>query len=77
MLRAQFSNAELFVLFFNIISRFGKKWIDNTYILKYELIQNLPLGYCNGYNPKVYFENIHFESDESTLSSFHEVVRPR
>lgn len=77
VLRAQFSNAELFVLFFNLISRFGKKWVDNTYISKYELIQNLPLGYCDGYNPKDYFENIHFESDESTLSSFHEVVRPR
>lgn len=77
VLRAQFSNAELFVLFFNLISRFGKKWVDNTYISKYELIQNLPLGYCEGYNPKDYFENIHFESDESTLSSFHEIVRPR
>lgn len=77
VLRAQFSNAELYVLFFNLISRFGKKWIDNMYVSKYELIQNLPIGYCDGYNPKEYFENIHFESEESTLSTFHEVVRTR
>lgn len=77
VLRAQFSNAELYVLFFNLISRFGKKWLDNKYISKYELIQNLPIGYCDGYNPKEYFEDIHFESEESTLSTFHEVVRTR
>lgn len=77
VLRAQFSNAELYVLFFNLISRFGKKWLDNKYISKYELIQNLPIGYCDGYNPKEYFEGIHFESEESTLSTFHEVVRTR
>lgn len=77
VLRAQFSNAELYVLFFNIISRFGRKWIDNKYISRYELIQNLPIGYCDGYNPKDYFEDVHFESEGCTLSTFHEVVRPR
>lgn len=42
ILRARLSNAELYVLFFHLLSRFGKKWIDNGYIEKYELIQNLP-----------------------------------
>ena len=30
--RAQLSNPELYVLFFNVISRFGKKWIENKYL---------------------------------------------
>lgn len=77
LLRAQLSNAELYVLFFNLISRFGKKWIDNDYVSKYEIIQNLPLKYCDGYNPKEYFKSVSFESEEKTLSTFHEVVTPR
>lgn len=52
ILRAQLSNAELYVLFFNLLSRFGKKWITNEYVSKYEIIQNLPPKYCDGYDPK-------------------------
>ena len=64
ILRAQLSNPELYVLFFNIISRFGKKWIENNFIEKYELIKNIPYDYCEGYDPKIYFSSIDFEEDE-------------
>lgn len=77
ILRAQLSNAELYVLFFNLLSRFGKKWITNEYVSKYEIIQNLPPKYCDGYDPKGYFDTIKYESEEKTLSTFHEVMRPR
>lgn len=77
ILRAQLSNAELYVLFFNLLSRFGKKWITNEYVSKYEIIQNLPPKYCDGYDPKEYFDTIKYESEEKTLSTFHEVMRPR
>ena len=70
ILRAQLSNAELYILFFNLISRFGKKWIDNDYVSKYQLIQNLPSKYCDGYNPKDFFPEIKFESEELGLSPF-------
>lgn len=70
ILRAQLSNAELYILFFNLISRFGKKWIDNGYVSKYQLIQNLPSKYCDGYNPKDFFPEIKFESEELCLSPF-------
>src|SRR2546423_806302 len=43
--RAQFSNPELYLIFFNVMSRFGKKWKENDYIIKYELIKNLPHNY--------------------------------
>ena len=77
ILRSQLSNAELYILFFNVISRFGKKWIDNDYINKYQLIQNLPPKYCDGYNPKDYFSEINFESEELCLSPFREKITPK
>lgn len=77
ILRAQLSNAELYILFFNIISRFGKKWVDNDYVTKYQLIQNLPSKYCDGYNPKDYFQGIKFEGEELCLSPFKEQVVQR
>ena len=77
ILRAQLSNAELYILFFNIISRFGKKWVDNNYVTKYQLIQNLPSKYCDGYNPNDYFPNIKFEDEELCLSPFKEQIVQR
>lgn len=77
VLRAQLSNAELYVLFFNLLSRFGKKWIDNKYVVKYQLIQNLPSKYCDGYNPKDYFPEIRFEGEERSLSPFKEIIVER
>ena len=53
--RAQLSNPELYVLFFNIVSRFGKKWRNRNYILRYEFVKNLPKDYCDGFNPKDFF----------------------
>ena len=54
--RAQLSNPELYVLFFNIVSRFGKKWKERDFICKYELIKNIPEDYCDGFDPKDYFK---------------------
>lgn len=77
VLRSQLSNSELYILFFNLISRFGKKWIDNNYVVKYQLIQNLPPKYCDGYNPKDFFPGIKFEGEEVCLSPFIETVVSR
>jgi len=77
ILRAQLSNAELYILFFNIISRFGKKWVDNNYVTKYQLIQNLPSKYCDGYTPQAYFPHIKFEDEELCLSPFKEQIVQR
>lgn len=61
--RAQLSNPELYILFFNVISPFGKKWRSMDYIKKYKLLKNIPKGYLDGYDPKKYF-NIKFEHEE-------------
>lgn len=63
ILRAQLSNPELYVLFFNILSRFGSKWIKNNYVIKYEIIKNIPNNYCEGYNPNDYFP-MKYEDEE-------------
>lgn len=61
--RAQLSNPELYVIFFNVLSRFGKKWKEHDYIVKYELFKNIPKDYCDGYDPYLYFPMI-YEYDE-------------
>lgn len=61
--RAQLSNPEFYVLFFNVISPFGKKWREKDYIKKYKLLKNIPAGYLDGYDPKKYFD-IKFEHEE-------------
>ena len=61
--RAQLSNPELYVLFFNLMSRFGNKWKENKYVITYNFTKNIPKGYCDGYEPNDYF-NMTYEDDE-------------
>jgi hypothetical protein len=64
ILRAQLSNEEQALLYFNVMSRFGKKWIDSSLIVEYELIKNLPEGYCGkNYDFKEDFK-MDYEDDE-------------
>lgn len=46
-LRAQLSNHEQIMLYFNARSKLGKKWLDNEYLTKYYMIKNLPLPLLN------------------------------
>lgn len=61
--RAQLSNPELYVLFFNVLSRFGKKWKENKYITTYQILKNIPNHYCEDYIPNDYFP-MKYEDDE-------------
>lgn len=65
--RAQLSNPELYIIYMNVMSRFGKKWREQKYIEKYEFIKNLPLDYCNPFDPQMDFpmnyEEIELEED--------------
>ena len=61
--RAQLSNPELYVLFFNVLSRFGRKWKENDYITKYKFLKNIPNGYCDGYIPNEHFP-MEYEDEE-------------
>lgn len=62
--RAQLSNPELYVLFFNLRSYFGKKWNNKGYVERYELLKNIPKNYCDGYNPEDYYKKIRFEYND-------------
>jgi uncharacterized membrane protein len=63
ILRAQLSNPELYVLYFNLMSRFGTKWKEKEYITKYEFLKNLPSRYCDIYDPKKDFP-MKYEEEE-------------
>lgn len=63
ILRSQLSNPELYVLFFNLLSRFGTKWEQNNYVIKYKFIKNLPKNYCERFNPNDFFP-MEYEEDE-------------
>ena len=53
--RTQLSNPELYVLFFNLVSRFGTGWRRQGFVMKYSLLKNIPKGYCDGYSPAAFF----------------------
>ena len=59
--RAQLSSPELYVLFFNLRSYFGKKWNDKGYVERYELLKHIPKNYFDEYNPEDYYKKNGFE----------------
>ncbi|OQY72388.1 MAG: hypothetical protein B6D44_10200 [Ignavibacteriales bacterium UTCHB2] len=42
-LRAQLSNHEQLMLYYNSLSPFGRPWLENGYFVKYKMIKNIPL----------------------------------
>ncbi|WP_140484833.1 putative phage abortive infection protein [Flavobacterium sp. GSA192] len=56
-LRAQLSDYEQTMLYYNAIGGFGQAWIDNEYFTKYRMIHNLPLPLADfGITPEEKFE---------------------
>lgn len=56
-LRAQLSDHEQLMLYYNAISRFGKPWIDNKYFTDFKMIHNIPLPLADfGITPQKKFE---------------------
>lgn len=69
VLRSQLTNTEQAILYFNVMSRFGKKWKENNLICEYELIKNLPSGYCGkNYDFKQDFK-MDYEDDEIDVAA--------
>ncbi len=64
VLRAQLSNAELWLLYFNVTSRFGRKWLEHQYVLRYQLIRNLPRGFCKPFDHTRTFPMQYEDDDE-------------
>jgi len=56
-LRAQLSDHEQVLLYYNAVVGFGKAWLDNNYFTDYKMIHNLPLPLADfGISPTVKFE---------------------
>lgn len=55
-LRAQLSDHEQLLLYYNAIAEFGKKWITLNYFTDYNMIHNIPIPLANfGISPEVKF----------------------
>lgn len=64
ILRAQLSTYELAILFYNVLSPFGRKWKANNLMREYKLIKNLPPEFIMDINPKDYYPEITYEWEE-------------
>jgi hypothetical protein len=70
-LRAQLGNYEQALLLYNSISPLGEPWeLDSSItdenlklITKYNLLKNIPPDFTGSINPKDYYPNIFYESD--------------
>lgn len=47
LVRAQLSNHEQLLLYYNGLSSFGKEWITSNYFTTYRMIKNIPIGLAN------------------------------
>jgi hypothetical protein len=55
-IRAQLSNHEQLILYYNALSTFGSAWIDNKYLTTYKMIKNIPLPLIDfGEKPELRF----------------------
>ncbi len=70
-IRAQLSNHEQLLLFYNSLSIFGQPWLENNYLDEWGMIKNMPLGLARFYlSPKDIFreknsrDEFVFEVDE-------------
>lgn len=71
LLRAQLSNHEQLLLYYNSLTSFGKGWIYNKYFTNYKMIKNIPIDFADfGILPsellgnKNDFDELIFEWDE-------------
>ncbi len=57
MLRAQLSDYEQVLLYYNAISHFGEGWLEKKYFTKYKMIHNIPLPLASfGIQPQEKFK---------------------
>jgi hypothetical protein len=57
-LRAQLSDHEQLMLYYNAVAGFGKAWIDKKYFTEYKMIHNLPLPLADfGITPEEKFKD--------------------
>lgn len=73
MLRAQLSNQEQALLFFNTLSDLGADWelgrelsdINRRLITKYNFIKNIPHGFTDDINVREFYPNVFYEGDST------------
>lgn len=75
-MRAQLTNHEQLLLYYNSLCEFGKPWYKNGYLTTYKMIHNLPLPLADfGVLPEEHFskEILEFKDSGSELFEWHEI----
>ena len=63
ILRAQLTNYEQAILFYNSMCSLGKNWQNEGYIMRYSIIKNLPPNFLNGIDFSVFYK-LDYEYEE-------------
>jgi hypothetical protein len=70
-LRAQLSDHEQVMLYYNAVIGFGRAWIENNYFTTYKMIHNLPLALADfGIIPEIKFKNEIEEMKKEGIAMF-------
>ena len=66
-LRAQLSDFEQLLLYYNALSNLGKRWFENkkeSYMIRYKMVKNIPLTLAFGIQPEDVFNRIGMDKKE-------------
>jgi hypothetical protein len=63
-LRAQLTNHEQILLYYNSLSRIGRAWETEGLITEYKLIKDIPQGFVTELDPKEVYSHLKFEWEE-------------
>ncbi|XDD45340.1 putative phage abortive infection protein [Leptospira sp. WS39.C2] len=61
ILRAQLTNHEQALLLINSLGIIGKEWKYKNYLVKYQLVKNIPKGFFQSFDHELYFSGIRWE----------------
>ncbi|MBI2417324.1 MAG: putative phage abortive infection protein [Ignavibacteriales bacterium] len=82
IIRAQLSNYEQALLFYNSISPLGSAWelesnkVENDQLItKYNMIKNLPHKILRSLDPKLFYPNVYYEYDSAPTSDRIKLVK--
>jgi len=69
-IRSNISNIEQLLLFYNIITSFGKGWVDLDLIRKFKIFKNIPMNMVFGYSPVSWIQEKYYIDDDKIVEYF-------
>ncbi|MCT8332552.1 putative phage abortive infection protein [Leptospira sp. 85282-16] len=69
ILRAQLTTHEQALLLVNSLGTIGKEWTKRNFIIRYQLVKNIPRGFFKSFDHEKFVEGIKWEHDEYSHSA--------